>query len=196
MYEGFSPTELFASMYEPLCRDAWSLAAQDCDWINRKTYGNFSELVISKMSIPRLVLRREALIGVQKIGSKSLCCLCPWDNQAWMLLPCGHGICERDALRYSGIPLDDIEYPTLSHLTACPVCRTPMDLYVRHRPLQAGYRVATLDGGGTLGFVSLIALRSIAEGLPPALSIHHYFDVIVGTSTGELSRYIPEGIVK
>jgi patatin-like phospholipase/acyl hydrolase len=71
-----------------------------------------------------------------------------------------------------------------------------MDLYIRLRPLQAGYRVATFDGGGVLGIVSLIALRRIVQDLPTALSVHHYFDLVIGTSTGELSRYIPGGIVR
>lgn len=67
-----------------------------------------------------------------------------------------------------------------------------MNLSVRLRPLQAGYRVATFDGGGVLGIVSLVALESIVEGLegleglPIALPAYRYFDIYVGTSTGQL----------
>lgn len=183
---GFTPTELFASLYEPLCSEAWYLAAQDCDWVCRRDRIVFLHAVVSQMGLARSVLQHEAEKGLQRVRWKSLCCLCPWDAQPLVMLPCGHGICERDAWRYSGIDPQDTDYPTLSHYTACPVCRASMNLHVRHRPLQAGYRVAAFDGGGDLGMISLVALRSITEDLPPALFFHHYVDVVVGTSTGQL----------
>ncbi|KAJ6125884.1 hypothetical protein N7471_010377 [Penicillium samsonianum] len=180
------PHELFASIYGPLCSEAWCYASRDCGWIARKGLTSFLDAVVSRMRPQNPDLWRDAQIGLRKVRGESLCCMCPWDMQPWLLFPCGHGICERDAWHYSGIQPDDAEYPTLAHFSACPACGAPVDLKVRLRPLQAGYRVASFDGGGVLGIVSLIALQSIAEGLPKALSAHHYFDLIVGTSTGSI----------
>ncbi|KAJ5288362.1 hypothetical protein N7508_011137 [Penicillium antarcticum] len=180
---GFLPTELFASIYGPLCRQAWHHAVRDCDWITHKGLGSFLDAVVSRMGHQVPDLWHNAQLGLQKVRGKPLCCMCPWNMQPWAVFPCGHGICERDAWRYSGIQPNDAEHPTLSHFKACPACHAPVDLKLRLRPLQAGYRVATFDGGGVLGIVSLIALRTITEGLPRALSAHHFFDLIVGTST-------------
>jgi hypothetical protein len=184
---GFLPTELFASIYGPLCRQAWHHAIQDCAWIARKRLKSFLDAVVSRMRLQIPDLWHDAQLGLQKVRGKSFCCMCPWNMQPWAFFPCGHGICERDAWRHSGIQPNDAEHPTLSHFKACPACHAPVDLKIRLRPLQAGYRVATFDGGGVLGIVSLVALRSIIEGLPRALSAHHLFDLIVGTSTGTFS---------
>ncbi|KAJ5110359.1 hypothetical protein NUU61_001616 [Penicillium alfredii] len=59
-------------------------------------------------------------------------------------------------------------------------------LSVRLRPLQAGFRVATFDGGGVLGIVSLDSLKATLAGLPLALPPCEYFDLLVGTSTGSI----------
>lgn len=179
--------ELFASIYGPLCSEAWRSASIACDWMARRDLGSFLGAVAERMRPGYPALRNEVRMGLQRIKSRSLCCMCPWDMQPWLLLPCGHSICERDAWRYSGIQPDDAEYPTLSHFKACPACGASVDLKIRLRPLQAGYRVATFDGGGVLGMVSLIALQCVLEGLPRALSAHHYFDHISGSSTGMLS---------
>lgn len=184
----FRPKELFDSIYGPLCSEAWSSASHHCAWIAHGELGSFLNAVAMRMDPGYLDLRSEVKTGLQTIRTRSLCCMCPWDLQPWLLFPCGHGICERDAWRYSGIQPDDATYPTLAHFKACPACDASMDLMIRLRPLQAGYRVATFDGGGVLGIVSLIALRCVLEGLPRPLLAHHYFDHMVGTSTGKSSE--------
>lgn len=184
----FRHTELFDSIYGPLCSEAWSSASHHCSSIARRELGGFLNAVVMRMEPRYPDLRSEVRIGLQTIKTRSLCCMCPWDMQPWLLFPCGHAICERDAWRYSGIQPDDARYPTLAHFKVCPACGSSMDLTIRLRPLQAGYRVASFDGGGVLGIVSLIALRCILEGLPRPLLAHHYFDHMVGTSTGKSSE--------
>ncbi|KAJ6117832.1 hypothetical protein N7523_005583 [Penicillium sp. IBT 18751x] len=61
-----------------------------------------------------------------------------------------------------------------------------MDIKVRLRPLQAGYRVAALDGGGVFGMALLIMLRDTGEGLPSDMPMYLFFDVVACTSTGSL----------
>lgn len=181
----FRHTELFDSIYGPLCSEAWCSASEHCAWIAREELHSFLDAVVVRMRPQYPDLRAEVRRGLQKIKTRALCCMCPWDMQPWLLLPCGHGMCERDAWRYSGIQSDDPTHPTLAHFQACPACGASTNLTIRLRPLQAGYRVASFDGGGALGIVSLVAFRSMLKGLPRSLSAHHYFDHMFGTSTGK-----------
>jgi hypothetical protein len=182
---GFSNIELFAAIYGPLCRDAWRLAAQRDGWNPRQSLQCFLDAVALRMCIHNSTLERDAQKGLREVGERTLCCLCPWDMAPFIYFPCGHGICERDAWLFSGITINYSYCSTLAYFRACPVCGAPADLLKRLRPLQAGFRVATIDGGGIYGFIPHISFREIDKDLPGALSPHHYFDIIVGTSSGE-----------
>lgn len=127
-------------------------------------------------------LEKETQQWMKGITYQPFCCSCLWNLKPLIHFACGHSICERDAWIYS---TRDSRFNCLSYFHCCPVCGTPADKHARLRPLQAGYRVATFDGGGVLGVVSLIALEKVLQGLPAQLDPHHYFDLIVGTSTGK-----------
>lgn len=119
----------------------------------------------------------------QQIPCSHLCCMCPW-NRALILMECGHGLCERDAWQYS---VRREPHGLLSYFPRCPACHAVADIQVRLRPLQAGYRIASFDGGGTRGIVSLEALGCILERLPLGLEAHDYFDFAAGTSAGTMT---------
>lgn len=106
--------------------------------------------------------------------------MCIWDRPK-VLFHCGHGLCERDAWRYS---VRQRPFECIAGFLYCPACGAKIHSKLRLRPLQAGYRVATFDGGGVMGVVSLISLETVTKKLPVHLQVHHYFDLIVGTSTG------------
>ena len=52
------------------------------------------------------------------------------------------------------------------------------------KPLNAGVRILTLDGGGVRGIMELISLQYIEKELGGRLKIQSVFDLMVGTSTG------------
>ena len=127
-------------------------------------------------------LRDATIKSMKTITKTPFCSTCLWDRKPLVLLECGHGVCERDAwtTAWRASKLD-----TLLLLRTCPVCEYPVNLSFRPRPLQAGYRVATCDGGGVLGIVSLVGLAHVLKPLPRGLQPFHYFDIMGGTSTGK-----------
>ncbi|THC88492.1 hypothetical protein EYZ11_012061 [Aspergillus tanneri] len=116
------------------------------------------------------------------LPERSLCCACVWDRPL-VFLRCGHGLCERDAWKHS---FRRHPFECVSFFQRCPACDAIVNRQVRLRPPQAGLRIACFDGGGTLGIVSLVSLDSLVRELPLKLQAHHYFDLIVGTSTGSI----------
>lgn len=110
----------------------------------------------------------------------SLCSMCPW-NRARIFIKCGHGLCERDAWRYS------VRYSPFgirSYLHRCPACHTIVKYLFWPRPVQAGYRSAVFDGGGARGMNSLVSFSEVIRPLDLGLQAHQYVDMIGGTSTG------------
>ncbi|KAF9884076.1 hypothetical protein FE257_002306 [Aspergillus nanangensis] len=175
----FPPPATFAALYRPLCEEALHRAAGRSDWAAGITPERLFAAILQAMDghdAPRVRQLWGRLTGL------SLCCLCPW-SRARVFLSCGHGLCERDAWRYS---TRREAYATLSHFLCCPACGATVNCRIRLRPVQAGYRIATFDGGGVLGIVPLVSLDSIVQKLPFGLRAHHYFDIIVGTSTGSI----------
>lgn len=140
------------------------------------------------MCLPDPELQRAVQEGLEVVNPQSLCAMCPWDMAPEVVFPCGHGLCARDAWIQSGSKV----YETLARLEECPVCNKPAVAELRLRPLQAGYRVATCDGGGTKAISEIVALQSIvkAEDMPRALEAHHYFDLVVGTSAGKVAPFL------
>jgi len=63
---------------------------------------------------------------------------------------------------------------------------------IRLKPRLAGLRLLSLDGGGVRGIIEILILKAIHErvGLPK-LAFHELFDLVVGTSTGNLSNHQP-----
>jgi hypothetical protein len=175
---GFTNQQLFDSIYRGLCEEALQLQKER----PRFDIEVLSQAVVASMDADHKEQVDRTRAVWRQIRWSSLCCTCFWDRPA-MLLKCGHGLCERDAWRHSH---RKDAYGTESYFARCPACNASEDTKIRLRPLQAGYRVATFDGGGVMGIVPLVALQCILWYLPFGLQGHEYFDFVAGTSAGTI----------
>lgn len=71
----------------------------------------------------------------------------------------------------------------------CILCRTAWrdehSQLIRLKPRCAGVRILTLDGGGVRGIMELAILEKLEARIGLEVPIREFFDLIVGTSTGE-----------
>ncbi|PQE03570.1 patatin-like serine protein [Rutstroemia sp. NJR-2017a BVV2] len=97
-------------------------------------------------------------------------------------LPCGHVLCT-PCVEAFGRPV----HKTLIELSYCPMHKSDKwdePWHIKMKPVHAGVRVLSLDGGGIRGIVELETLQAIETALGGDLRIQAFFDIIVGTSTG------------
>ncbi|KAE8449132.1 hypothetical protein EG329_008516 [Mollisiaceae sp. DMI_Dod_QoI] len=100
-------------------------------------------------------------------------------------LPCGHVLCTPCVKSY-GRQAEK----TVMKLDSCPLHVVETEFVadfpwkIKIKPLYAGTRILSLDGGGVRGIVELEVLRAIEKALGDNLPIQAFFDLIVGTSTG------------
>lgn len=166
-------SELFHTVYWPLCKIVAKKDGGQIEWesLRRQTLSEVTSWSSRKaMDVARVM---------RKAVRSKVCCVCIWDY-ALIYLPCGHGYCERDAWKNSYRE----GYSTLSYFRTCRACLQYAGIWLRLRPMQAGYRIFAFDGGGVFGMVSLIVLVIIVAGVPIGLDAHHYVDFSAGTSTG------------
>lgn len=99
-------------------------------------------------------------------------------------LPCGHALCD-ECVKEFGKPLHLRHYHF--ELDKCILCPGEFDepQVVKLIPRCSGIRVLTLDGGGIRGILELALLKKVEERIGLGLPIKEFFDLIVGTSTGE-----------
>jgi hypothetical protein len=71
-------------------------------------------------------------------------------------------------------------------IPACVVCQTRSALIVKLIPNTAGIRILSIDGGGSLGIVSLKWLAILQDLIGPEYAVQDFFDLNVGTSVGGL----------
>lgn len=99
------------------------------------------------------------------------------------VLPCGHAFC-RGCIRDFGVLAEDTMAQVM--VAACVWCATsfcPAQV-VQTKPLCAGIRILTLDGGGIRGILELALLKLVEDRIDLGVGIQVFFDLIVGTSTG------------
>ncbi|KAL8689851.1 MAG: hypothetical protein Q9218_004571 [Villophora microphyllina] len=120
--------------------------------------------------------------GADSFVSHSTCFSCLFEPPEHPL-PCGHVLCT-SCLRAYGRTTE--EY--VVELDDCPIESISKPRHqtwkVVMKPPDAGIRVLTLDGGGIRGIVELEILRLIEQALGGRIPIRHFFDLVVGTSTG------------
>lgn len=182
--------ELFLSFYRPICVKAWlAVVRQSQDFLINDLDPFLEHILYYLMSQSnaqeRDKIRQASTKAMKYLTKSSFCSSCLWDRKPLILLPCGHGICERDMWM---IALRASKFSTLHFLRSCPACEQTVNRWFLLRPLQAGYRVAAFDGGGTLGVVSLITFLHTLEPLPK-LHPYHYIDQMGGTSAGKCYLY-------
>lgn len=96
-------------------------------------------------------------------------------------LKCGHTMCE-DCLRRFALPQAGRESSFL--VTTCMMCQTRSQLRVQLKPLTAGVRVLSIDGGGVRGVVPLQFLCLLNSVLGTTDGLQDFFDLAFGTSAG------------
>lgn len=99
-------------------------------------------------------------------------------------LPCGHVLCTACIRAYGKQAKSSIA------LVCCPLHRESTKwarpAIIKFKPVGAGVRVLSLDGGGIRGIVQLEVLRAIEQALGAYLPVQSFFDLIVGTGSGGL----------
>jgi len=133
-------------------------------------------------------LRREAyrehhaLWSAMKSSKTCLGCIQSVPDHA---LRCEHSFCPL-CIQELGTPSDSFE--CAFHIDCCPLC-DPSEHgnphLVQLKPRCAGVRILSLDGGGIRGIVELVLLKAIQKKLGLGVPLSEFFDLIVGTSTGE-----------
>jgi hypothetical protein len=94
-------------------------------------------------------------------------------------LACGHGFCSRCIRDLTG-------NKTLPHYLRnifCPIDKKLQAFSPRLLPVEAGYRILSLDGGGIKGLAQLVMLKHIEEKCFD-VPVIYLFDLVVGTSIG------------
>ena len=97
------------------------------------------------------------------------------------VLSCDHAICEVCVIRF-GMRVR----PVLSQwrIPRCVLCGTNGSLLANVKPVTAGARILSIDGGGVRGVIPLEYLNLLQKLLSPHMNIQDLFDVAFGTSSG------------
>lgn len=125
----------------------------------------------------------EAVGPASSMVSHATCFCCLMDVPEHPL-PCGHVLCTACIKAY-GKP-----HKSTLQVSCCPLHRESTNwakpANIRFKPVGAGARILSLDGGGIRGVVQLEVLRFIELALGRHLPVQCFFDLIVGTGTGGL----------
>ena len=96
------------------------------------------------------------------------------------VLSCGHAICD-NCVAIFGRGSAGYRYS----MTRCHLCLARVDFVARLKPPTAKPRMLTIDGGGIRGVVALALLAGLQQELGDDCPIQDFFDLILGTSSGE-----------
>lgn len=102
------------------------------------------------------------------------------------VLPCGHAFCENCVHDFGELSEDTKAEVMVSLCIWCKKTFCPAQV-VQTKPLCAGIRILTLDGGGIRGILELALLKLVEDKIGLGVGIQFFFDLIVGTSTGKNS---------
>jgi len=114
------------------------------------------------------------------IRSNRFCLFCLM-NIAQHPLPCGHSLCG-NCVQIRGVRLSGTESGYA--VAGCDFCKTQVVAEISLKPITAGFRLLSIDGGGTRGVIALEELRLLQEALGPFCRIQDFFDMVTGTSSG------------
>ncbi|KAI5359445.1 putative Zinc finger, RING-type, patatin-like phospholipase domain-containing protein [Septoria linicola] len=125
----------------------------------------------------------EAVGPASSMVSHATCFCCLMDVPEHPL-PCGHVLCTACIKAYGK------SHKSAVQVTCCPLHRESTNwakpANIRFKPVGAGVRILSLDGGGIRGVVQLEVLRAIEQALGGHLPVQSFFDLIIGTGTGGL----------
>jgi hypothetical protein len=128
----------------------------------------------------RLSLLSEFRPWLSRVKTHKLCLTCMLQVPEHSF-PCGHMVCEACCTEL-GRSFD--KDPHLHEFQHCPVCESPCDVTVRVKPVTAGFRVLSIDGGGIRAVVPIQFLRALEQAVGLEMPIQEHFDLSYGTSSG------------
>jgi hypothetical protein len=103
-------------------------------------------------------------------------------------MSCGHTICAT-CVTIFGQQSTSEQY--LYRLAECGLCQKEFTSdrtawsEIQLKPAEAGPRILAIDGGGVRGTVSARILDLLEQEINLDLPISYFFDLIIGTSSGE-----------
>lgn len=101
-------------------------------------------------------------------------------------LECSHTICSSCVKIFGRQMKQESAYV----LESCPLCSQGTQLkgplaQFQLKPDNAGVRILSIDGGGVRGVVSARILQMLEKEIDLKLPLSHFFDIIIGTSSGK-----------
>ncbi|KAF9728524.1 hypothetical protein PMIN01_13352 [Paraphaeosphaeria minitans] len=97
--------------------------------------------------------------------------------------PCGHMVCE-ECCKALGRHFDTD--PHLYVFDHCPICELPCKVALRVKPVTAGFRVLSIDGGGIRAVIPIQFLRALEQAIGLDMPVQEHFDLSYGTSSGSM----------
>ncbi|KAF9729766.1 hypothetical protein PMIN01_11699 [Paraphaeosphaeria minitans] len=76
--------------------------------------------------------------------------------------------------------------PHLHVFDHCPICELPCQFAVRVKPVTAGFRVLSIDGGGIRAVIPIQFLRALEQAIGLDMPVQEHFDLSYGTSSGSM----------
>lgn len=191
----FDPKEVYENHYKDACTVAAGNMAfkqegqiVSTEVILRTAFTNMMEQEFIKRSAlhqtkarwHRLSSISEFRAFLSKIQTDSLCLLClqrrPEHN-----FPCQHILCEACVQDVGESTEDD---PLMYVFECCPLCLKRCEKSIRVRPVTAGVRILSIDGGGIRGVIPIQFLRLLEREIGLPMPIQENFDFAFGTSSG------------
>jgi hypothetical protein len=134
-----------------------------------------------------IALYRRLKGRIEILGHVNTCFACLFGRPEYYL-PCGNLLCEDCFVDFGE---RNETYPDIITHERCFLCsyggsNSLWPVKLRVRPQISGTRILSLDGGGVRGIIELEILRRIEHSIGLGLPIWYFFDLIVGTSAGEI----------
>ncbi|KAL5410094.1 hypothetical protein PMIN04_010753 [Paraphaeosphaeria minitans] len=74
--------------------------------------------------------------------------------------------------------------PHLYVFDHCPICELSCEVALRVKPVTAGFRVLSIDGGGIRAVIPIQFLRALEQAIGLDMPVQEHFDLSYGTSSG------------
>ncbi len=186
----FDSQRLFRSLYRQHYFRAFKKAFEFDDQAVRRCF-MLEETLAAQFRAVETNMQSSALLRAEglKLDSKylkqlrtHLTCLNCLRRRPEHVLSCGHAICDI-CLQIFGSNLEGQE--SCFRVNECAICSQEVSVIGRVKPVTAGPRILSIDGGGTRGVVPLEFLRLLQNVIGPALPVQDLFDQAFGTSSGK-----------
>ncbi|KAH8710251.1 hypothetical protein GQ44DRAFT_626663 [Phaeosphaeriaceae sp. PMI808] len=192
----FDPEEVFAFHYKSVCMAAaenrmlsWSGQVDSSVLLLRtklvtliKKHFLHRSRTFQPGAKGRLELLRQCRPWLSQVKIHTLCLTC-LKSVPEHKFPCGHMVCEEC---YKDLGRSHITDPHFYEFDHCPLCEIPCNVALRVKPITAGFRVLSIDGGGIRAMIPIQFLRALEQAVGLDIPIQEHFDLSYGTSSGAM----------